>query len=990
MDENVVGSNELPPGIERAHSKEKSTGHTAAIHTWWARRSGSFSRVATYLGLTQKRDVDTSFLEALAAYPPSSTTLTIAARHVRDKQWRQAWSEATGPQSSSRPEQQDAPELPPARVLDPFCGAGGIPLEAARLGCSAYANDLSPVAFHITRATSYFPGKFGCSDAASIGTSQAGQWAGLSQELSHWTKVVSAVVDARIEPLFPDTESHTFIWFHAVNCPSCGATVPLQVNHTLVRGKSPIEIVLSAEGSALQANSGAVSTPSSPRRHRSPCLACGFPGDLTQGNFSDGASSVLAAVLTDTGFQSVARSETCKYYRWASQHDQRIREIKDSEWQTIDLPLPQLYSRARSLGCNTFADLFTPRQRLVALEYASAVREAAAQMKGLGIGAERVQALVTYLTFLVDFIIERNSKLCRWNPNAKRAEVAFATPSVYLPRVFVETHPRKLVTQWLHRILSALDELCTVPPIESATCGDAKQLPYPENFFDAVITDPPYFDNVPYSELSDYFWVWERPLLAIVGAKEVSTSPGAAEGIKNPPILSREDVQAHYWRGYRAATGELYRVLKPGNLFTLFVTTPTASVFDTYISLSQEAGFELFSIRHVEEGWRHSRSTGLKRRTYLVYFRKPQIQNIALRSETVSAAQILEAVESNRPLLYEGLAQLLLDELDETEIQRLLAEEYKGTTFERLMEVLADGDLRELLVGLFGGVGIRRLVKKMGIVQGEASATPEDQLLSHFGFGTPTPRLLRGAHQVGNQLRQLVSRVDLAEDKAVVRGLFLEGSTAIERLLRSTVWAWASLAFGENRSAELLRVLQESPEAKDRHYSLDRLTFGNVATLFRRLPDAIAQSSMAPLIERKLGRRHVYNPMEKQTKLCVKLDELISIRNKIEHDKEGFWSDAVLRTAKNCVSDALAKTIDLVSSLVRNQAIPAWAYVTHQIQDAWSRTTYRFVMDDGSLTEARFTHGLNLGGIYLIFGGDVNPRPVDPLIVSSDQQQDML
>jgi hypothetical protein len=984
MDENVVGSNELPPGVERAHSKEKSSfqRHPAAIHTWWARHSGAFSRVATYLGLTQKRDVDSSFLEALAAYPPSATTLTIATRHVRDMQWRQAWSDATGPQNSSPTEQQDAPELPPPRVLDPFCGAGGIPLEAARLGCSAYANDLNPVAFHITQATSYFPGKFGCSDPASIGTNRTGQWGGLSQELSHWTKVVSAVADARIEAIFPHTESHTFIWFHTARCPSCGTTVPLQMNHTLVRGKSPIEVVLSADGSALQSGSGAATTPSFRSEHRLACLSCGFHGELTQSDSSDGASLVLGAVGTGTAFQSVERSETSKYYRWVPEYDERIMRIKDSEWQALDLPLPQLYSRSRSLGCNTFADLFTPRQRLVALEYAAAIREAAAQMKGLGISAERVQAIVTYLTFLVDFIIERNSKLCRWNPNAKRAETAFMRPSFYLPRVFVETHPRKLVTQWLSRILPALTELCSTPPIESATCGDAKQLPHPENFFDAVITDPPYFDNVPYSELSDYFWVWERPLLTLAEADETSTSSSAAETKRDPSILSREDVKENHWRGYRAATGEIFRVLKPGRLFTLFVTSPNPSVFDTYISLSQEAGFELFSIRHLEAGWD-------KHRTYIVYFKKPHIRNSALRSETISAAQILEAVESNRPLLYEGLAQLLLDELDETEMQGLLSDEYKGTTFECLMEVLADRDLRELLTGLFGGVGLRRLVKKSGIGQGEASASPEDQLLSHFGFGTPTPRVLHGAHQIVKQLRQLVSRVDLAQDKAIVRGLFLEGSTSFERLLRSTIWAWASLAFGENRDAELLRVLQESPEGKDRHYSLDRLTFGNISALFRRLPGAIAQSSMAPLIERKLGRRHVYNAMEKQSKPFAKLEELISLRNKIEHDKKGFWSDANLDTAKNCVSDALVKTADLISSLVRNQAIPAWAYVTHQIQDAWSRTTYRFVLDDGSQAEARFTQALNPGGIYLYFRGDVNPRPVDPLIISSEHQQDM-
>ena len=991
MDDNIIDIGQLPPGVGSADIKEKSTihGNKTAIHTWWSRRSGAFSRVATYLGLTHKRDIDLSFLEALAAYPPSANAITVAARHVRDTQWRQAWCDVIGPQSSSRLEPHEVPELSPLRVLDPFCGAGGIPLEAARLGCSAYANDLSPVAFHITQATAYFPGKFGRSDAVSIGTNQTGQWAGLSQELIHWTKVVSEIVAARIEPLFPSCESHTFIWFQTTTCPSCGATVPLQARHILARGQKPTQIILSAEGAALEAVSSSVSNTHPRLGSALVCLACGLSVDFTDEVSFGAETPLLAAVLNETGFQSVARSEMSKYYRWVAQYDQRITELTDSGWQNLNLPLPQLYTRSQSLGCNTFADLFTPRQRLVALEYAAAVREAAAQMERLGITAERVEALVTYLAFLVDFIVERNSKLCRWNPNVKRAEAAFARASFSMPRVFVETHPRRLVAQWLDRILPALDGLSTTPPIESATCGDARQLPYPENFFDAVITDPPYFDNIPYSELAEYFWVWERPLLDLARAKDISIQPNAAERIQKLSALSREALKEHHWQAYSAAISEIYRVLKPGKLFTLIFTAPQASVFDTYIALSEEAGFEIFTIRHIEENTGQFLPTVSAPKTYQIFFRKPQTQNSELRSESVSADQILKAVESNRPVFYEGLAQLLLDELDEIEIQGLLAEEYKGATFERLMEVLADRDPRELLTELFGGVGVRRLVKRLGIVPGNMPVTPEDSILSHFGFATPTPRALHGAHQVGNQLRQLISRVDLSEDKATVRGLFNEGSTSLERLLRSAVWAWATLAFGENRDKELLRVLQESPEGKDQHYSLNRLSFGIIAALFRRLPDAIAQSSMAPLFERKLGRRHVYNPMEKGSKLSAKLNELVTIRNKIEHDKEGFWSKADLRTAKACVSDALAISIDLVSSLAKSQAIPAWAYVTHQIQDAWSRTTYKFVLDDGTLAEARFTHGLNLGGIYLYFAGNVNPRPVDPLVVSSDQQHDV-
>ncbi len=997
MDEKIAISTELPPGIERAHSKETSRKRTpAAIHTWWARRSSAYLRVATYLGLTQKRDEDPSFLEALAAYPPSPMTMMIAARQVRDTQWRQAWREATVSQSTCGQEQEEVPDLPPPRILDPFCGAGGIPLEAARLGCSAYANDLSPVAFNITRATSYFPGKFGSADSGANCTNETGQWAGLRQELNHWTKVVSSVVESRIELLFPDTESLAFIWFNAAKCTSCGGPVPSQLRYTLTRDKSPTEVILSTEGSALQEESSRVSTHATKRGRLSVCLACGSAVDQNDSNVLSEARSLLGAVLTDSGFRAVARNETSKYHHWMSQYEERIREIKKSGWHTLDRPLPDIYAQARSIGYTTFADLFTPRQRLVALEYAVAIRTTTERMTALGMNSERVHAIATYLAFLVDFIVERNSKLCRWNPNSQRAEPAFAMARPGMPGVFVETHPRLLVKQWLDQILHALDELSTGPQIESVTCGEADQLPYPENFFDAVITEPPFFRNVPFLELSEYFWVWEQPILALDASKECAQSLEAPIDI-NPrfPRFSREDLDERYWRGYKSATDEIYRVIKPGSLFTLLLAIPSAAVFDAYISLSQEAGFELFNVRHLKDDSRHNLSAATEQVSYLIYFRKPQARNRGLRSETIGAVKILEAVDSDRPMLYEGLAKLLLEELDESEIKQLLTDEYKGTTFERLMEVLADRDLRELFVELFGRVGIPKLLRKLGIDQIGESTAPADQLLSHFGFSPPTPRDLRGAHQVSIELQLLLSRVALADDKALVRGLFLEGSTALERLLRSTIWAWASLAFGESRDTELLRILQDSSkgrgqsgDVKPRYFSLDLLAFGHIKILFRDLPEAIAVSAMATVIERKLGRRLVYNPVAKSSNIDTRLEEFIPIRNKIEHDKKSFWTNLTFGEAKSYVSVALTKATEIVSLLVRSRAAPAWAYTTHRIEDDWSRTTYRFVLENGGQVEARFTQGLTLGRKYLYFGGDVNPRPVDPLIISSDQIDD--
>ena len=258
---------------------------------------------------------------------------------------------------------------------------------------------------------------------------------------------------------------------------------------------------------------------------------------------------------------------------------------------------------------------------------------------------------------------------------------------------------------------------------------------------------------------------------------------------------------------------------------------------------------------------------------------------------------------------------MLLDELEEDEIALMIPQGAKGTPLEMVMEVVSEEDPRALLRERLGTQGIRVLARQIGIPEETIRARgPIDSLLAHFGFSLPSPAKEEGVTQVKATLTLMASKIRLAKGKAEIRGPFLSGCTAIERLLRVSVWGWASVAFRAERDQKLIDILnQENPARK---LQLDRLSFGDIVALFKRLPDAIARSDAGSLIQQKFGRPHPYLP-NKPTKMADRIREIVSLRNKVEHDKEGFWTNSTVATLIESTADALEKAADLLDDLAR-------------------------------------------------------------------------
>ena len=234
------------------------------------------------------------------------------------------------------------------------------------------------------------------------------------------------------------------------------------------------------------------------------------------------------------------------------------------------------------------------------------------------------------------------------------------------------------------------------------------------------------------------------------------------------------------------------------------------------------------------------------------------------------------------------------------------------------------------------------------------------------------------------KLSYITHRIQTTDDKPYIRGLFIDSSTYVERLMRQTLWGWAQIAFGREKRDDALLAILTDPISITQP-DLDRLTFGHIVKLFRELPDYIVRSSETSAFRSRLGRAHIYNPKNKQTSFGNRLDDVVALRNKVEHNKEGYWSNTLL---SNLIVD-LTKSVDQARSLIEElsgaQAIPNIAVPKEKIEDQFGRVSYKIKLDNGNEITVFSTQMLKLGSSYMYFAGASNPKPVDPLLLLFDE-----
>jgi len=559
----------------------------SSLHKWWSRSSLESSSGVIYSSLISSSD-DNEIKESI---------VKLAGR------------EGTNITEIARANILKSLQNPP-KVLDPYAGGGSIPFESLRLGCETYAFDYNPVAVLIEKCLLEYPQQFGPK---------------LSKDFLRWMDWIYSELKDEVGKYY-SSEANSFItsylWARTIPCqnPACGAEIPLMRTLWLVNKKNrKIALVPQIKNGEVEFEIiGGEEIPQdfdpgkgTVNRAIAECLVCGstIESKLTRKLFQEGHSGNRMVAVTF--YQTSSRS---KSYRLPEKKDinlfEEAEELLVSKIKQVseklginplpDEPISQgkgMIAKSLSVknyGFETWGDLFNPRQQLVMVTFVEKINQAYEKMLSEGLDKEYSKALVSYVTLNLGRLMHVYSGLARWNPRTENVRDLFGRPAISLRWECGEINPfigkMKFSDNIAYSISNASkisDNICHI------TQASATNIPYNDDYFDAVFADPPYYDNIPYSYLSDFFYVWFKRTLGSLYPDLFLTplTPKNDEIISQVVGESTESPSEYFENKLNKSFQEIHRVLKPDGIFVVGYTYKTAKGWEMVIKSLLECGF---------------------------------------------------------------------------------------------------------------------------------------------------------------------------------------------------------------------------------------------------------------------------------------------------------------------------------------------------------------------------------------------------------------
>ncbi len=640
---------------------------TYYLHVWWARRPLVAARAAVLASLLPAEADRERFLRVLGIHGDP-----VAARRLVDRA-RRAGNRVDNPYGYSRafsysPDRSDlewANLQSPISVLDPTAGGGSIPFETARLGLACLANDLNPVAALILSATAEWPLQF-AEDLERTFDGLAAEWRRRMEE--------------RLAGFFPqrdlpDRVDHTYLWARTITCPYCEGLVPLAPNWRLAPDGTGVRLEPDLGGGpgeagrvcrfrivpeAREQSEGTVAR----GRAACPWPDCGrvIGGEEIKAQAQAGAmGEQLYAVVykervvteTKTGRR---RERWVRRYRAPRPEDDNVAEIKARlaeklpEWEAYNLiPTEQIPDGTKTseplrYGMRRWRDLFSPRQLLCHCTGVEVFRELLEADRAAGALSPLRQAAYGYLAIALDTLLNYDNRAGRWDSTTGRVRSIFDRHDFAFVWSYAEMAPlvtgvgydwaidktTKCVRELVALVRPGADAGALFPDAETprppvtVTCKSGDALDHvAAGSIDAVVMDPPYYDNVMYAELSDFFYVWLKRTAGQVFPElfRLRLTDKESEAVANPARFRGEAGAGG--AGARALAGrdyqermqwifeEMRRVLKPNGVMTLMFTHKATGAWDALTGGLMEAGFAItasWPINTEAEGSLHVRN----------------------------------------------------------------------------------------------------------------------------------------------------------------------------------------------------------------------------------------------------------------------------------------------------------------------------------------------------------------------------------------------
>ncbi len=571
--------------INKQSAREKSIrhGHPSTLHLWWARRPLATARAVLFAQLVDDPSVREDDFIAEAREKGYEDPEGWAGHRIKQERerlfdlitrmvdWDNLGDEALF--DAVRAEIMKSTNGNPPAILDPFAGGGTIPLEAQRLGLEAHASDLNPVAVLINKALIEIPPKFAGREPVFPGAAGTRtDWpkaTGLAEDVRRYGEWMRDEAQKRIGHLYPKAKLPgggeatviAWIWARTVTCPNpaCGIEMPLVRSWWLGKKKGKeAYVVPRVVGGQVEYEIGrdlgrgpskdADGTMSG--RKGAVCVGCGTAVSIDYIK-EEGLAGRLGASLIAT----VAEGNRQRIYLAPTPEHTEAAEVArpdDVPDQPLGYDPRNLWTPAYGLG--TFASLFTNRQLTALTTFSDLVgqvreqvlidaREAGlpegTRLEAGGTGAAGyADAVATYLGLAADRIGDRNSAVTTWDSSPSKEQVRgiFARQAIAMAWDFAEANffakSSGTLAESMIQVANAVDRLPT------GRAGKAQQADAASRVLDSLVisTDPPYYDNISYSELSDFFYVWLRRALRSIHPEVLGTVlvPKAEELVANP------------------------------------------------------------------------------------------------------------------------------------------------------------------------------------------------------------------------------------------------------------------------------------------------------------------------------------------------------------------------------------------------------------------------------------------------------------------------
>jgi putative DNA methylase len=586
--------------INKESAREKSIrhGHPSTLHLWWSRKPLATARAVLFASLVDDPSEHPELFPTEEAQDKERRRLfNIIERLVH---WENAGDEVLLAQAREEIGRYAEGGLPP--VLDPFCGGGSIPFEAQRLGLKAYAGDLNPVAVLITKAMIEIPARFSGMPPinpearAKLDRNMKRKGAsGLAEDVAYYGRWMRDEAYERIGEFYPEIDlpdeyaggkasAIAWIWARTVKCPNpaCGCEMPLTSKFWLSKkdGKEAwIEPVAdrAAKTIAYKVHKGKGDVPDGTvDRRGARCAACGMPVGLDYVR-TEAKSGRMGAQLMAV----VAEGKNGRIYLPPEYGKQEAAYKAAPQWK----PEGELFGKARVsaplYGMTKYADLFTSRQLtalttfcdLIAEARAKAARDAEAAGMDEASAKAYADAVSVYLAFAVDKLADYCSSICSWIAGRDTMRNTFARQAIPMVWDYAESNPFSGSTggflscvEWCVRFL----ENVVSGKAGCAVQNDAmKGMPFGKGF--VISTDPPYYDNIGYSDLSDFFYIWLRRSLKdaypdlfstvmVPKAQELVATPYHFGGSKGKARRFFEDGLIEVFKNMREAALDEYPV----------------------------------------------------------------------------------------------------------------------------------------------------------------------------------------------------------------------------------------------------------------------------------------------------------------------------------------------------------------------------------------------------------------------------------------------